>query len=368
MWRNGKVQWRGMLAVLLVSLLLYSTDIHASNSKDYLDELNAGVAVLMDTSAYNSDSTKDAIKALNMLVDQNREDGQSDYKEDLFMANVQMAMNVRKEPDEKSAKVGVLYKDCGGHVLDRKDGWTKIQSGELIGWAKDSYLLFGEEAAKMADDVGFKTVVVESDTLAMRKEANENAEVIGLLAMGDALIMDEVIDDTWVAVEYEGEVGYVAAAYVSQDFQIDAGETMRAIELREAAEEAAREEARKKELTRQREAMIANADEVRLLGALIQCEAGVHCYDGMIAVGAVVMNRVKSPAYPNTIASVIYASGQFTPALNGKVAKRYNGTVNPLCIQAAQAAINGQTNVGDATHFRRAGNHDGIEIGGQVFW
>ena len=80
------------------------------------------------------------------------------------------------------------------------------------------------------------------------------------------------------------------------------------------------------------------------------------------------MNRVRSGGYPNTISGVIYASGQFTPALNGKVAKRVEAGVRPSCLQAAQEAIAGVSNVGGATHFRRAGNHDGQIIGSHVFW
>ena len=81
------------------------------------------------------------------------------------------------------------------------------------------------------------------------------------------------------------------------------------------------------------------------------------------------MNRVRSGAYPNTISGVIFASGQFTPALNGKVARVYtSGNIMDSCYEAAQAAINGETNVGEATHFRRAGNHDGLLIDHQVFW
>ena len=60
------------------------------------------------------------------------------------MADVQDALNVRAEASEESEKVGLLYKDCGGRILERKDGWTKIKSGDLIGWAKDDYLLFDE--------------------------------------------------------------------------------------------------------------------------------------------------------------------------------------------------------------------------------
>ena len=58
-----------------------------------------------------------------------------------------------------------------------------------------------------------------------------------------------------------------------------------------------------------------------LLAALIQCEAGEEPYEGQVAVGAVVMNRVRSGAYPNTVKGVIYASGQFTPAGSGQVGR-----------------------------------------------
>ena len=107
-----------------------------------------------------------------------------------------------------------------------------------------------------------------------------------------------------------------------------------------------------------------------LLAALIQCEAGSEPYEGQLAVGAVVMNRVRSGAYPDNIYGVIYASGQFTPAMSGKVDALYvSGKVKDSCIQAAQEAIAGNTNVGSATHFRRNnGTREGIVIGKQIFW
>ena len=106
------------------------------------------------------------------------------------------------------------------------------------------------------------------------------------------------------------------------------------------------------------------------MAALIQCEAGSEPYEGQLAVGAVVMNRVRSGAYPDNIYGVIYASGQFTPAMSGKVDALYvSGKVKDSCIQAAQEAIAGNTNVGSATHFRRNnGTREGIVIGKQIFW
>ena len=105
-----------------------------------------------------------------------------------------------------------------------------------------------------------------------------------------------------------------------------------------------------------------------LLGALIQCEAGNQPYEGKVAVGAVVMNRLRSGAYPNTLYGVIYASHQFSPAGCGALDRRIAKGVDNSCLQAAQEALNGYSNVGNATHFRRTGAHDGIVIAGHVFW
>ena len=81
------------------------------------------------------------------------------------------------------------------------------------------------------------------------------------------------------------------------------------------------------------------------------------------------MNRVRSGAYPNTIHGVIYASGQFTPAMNGKVDARYaSGKISESCKQAAKEALSGVSNVGDCTHFRRNDGREGIVIGNHVFY
>ena len=97
-------------------------------------------------------------------------------------------------------------------------------------------------------------------------------------------------------------------------------------------------------------------------------EAGRGPLAGPVSVGAVVMNRVNSGAYPDTIGGVIYASGQFTPTKSGRVEKLAVNSVKDSCLQAARAAMAGETPVGGAMHFRRAGKHDGIVIGDHVFW
>ena len=347
-------RYRLLLACLILGISLCGLSLEAQ-ATDGNDFLSVGVSQIVDPTGKAANA--ETIRELTELSEANG--GQEET--DLVMANVQVAMNVREEADEESAKIGLLYKDCGGRILERKDGWTRLRSGDLVGWANDDYLLFGEDAEALANEVGNLIVQIETDTLCVRREPETDAETLGFIPRDEELEIIGELDDEWISVNYEGETGYVSSEYVDVDFHIDEGETLIAINKREEAE-------REAKLTANRGAVVVGGDDTRLLAALIFCEAGIETYNGKLAVGAVVMSRVRSAAYPNTISGVIFASGQFTPAMNGKVARVYGGDIPESCWEAARAAINGETNVGDATHFRRAGNHEGLLIDRQVFW
>lgn len=110
-------------------------------------------------------------------------------------------------------------------------------------------------------------------------------------------------------------------------------------------------------------------EEVRMMAAMIQCEAGGELYEGKVAVGACIMNRVRSAAYPDNIADVIYQPGQFGPAGSRKFAELLaTDTISDSCRQAALEAYKGLDNIGGLTHFRRAGGRDGMVIGNHVFY
>lgn len=93
--------------------------------------------------------------------------------------------------------------------------------------------------------------------------------------------------------------------------------------------------------------------ELRLMASIINCEAGGESFQGQVAVGIVVMNRVKSKAFPSTIKKVIYQKGQFSPVRNGmlrKKLKQYDaGKTNSAqwksCIKAAKKALNGESTI-----------------------
>ncbi len=92
--------------------------------------------------------------------------------------------------------------------------------------------------------------------------------------------------------------------------------------------------------------------QVKLLAALIYCEAGNQIYDGKVAVGAVVLNRVESGRFPNTMEGVIYQRGQFTPAMTGKLARVLaSNRIPSACYDAAYDALNGADPVNGALFF-----------------
>lgn len=95
------------------------------------------------------------------------------------------------------------------------------------------------------------------------------------------------------------------------------------------------------------------AGDLELMAAIIECEAGGESYTGKLAVGSVVMNRVRSSYFPNTISGVIYQSGQFSPVASGRFAVVLARGANDICRQAAEESMNGSSVVGDCLFFRR---------------
>lgn len=142
-------------------------------------------------------------------------------------------------------------------------------------------------------------------------------------------------------------------------------------------------EALKKQL-KEEQAMIAKASKMKwrdiselnfevsdrdLLAALIYCEAGNQPYVGKVAVGAVVINRVRSAAYPNNLAGVIYQKGQFSPVASGRLATRLAMGADDSCYQAADDALSGQSPVGNCLYFRTViPQVSGTIIGDHVFY
>jgi len=337
---------------------------------------NSSETAIVDYASLNlSAGSSDVIEAFYLYSEDDVEEAKAQIEEELqaerearytlAMAKTSDYVNVRNNPGTDGEKVGVLYKNCGGTVLERGDGWTKIESGEVVGWVSNDFLYQYEEAESYAEEVCKKYANVDTQALRIRKAPGEDTEILGLLETGTDLeiIPESEPTEGWLKVIYQGKEGYVSADYVTVERYINEGETIEEIEERERL--AAME---KSKLVTKYGSVAANVDDTTLLAAIIYCEAGNQGYEGQLAVGAVVCNRVRSGSYPNNIHDVVYQKGQFGPATNGSLSKALSNGVNENCRKAAIDALAGSTNVGNALHFRRAGGREGVVIGDHVFY
>ena len=307
---------------------------------------------------------------LNALMNQlSAEDVEEILAEDkwdgMVMAKVDSSVSVRADATTEAAVIGKMFKGDAGEIVEQGEGWTMIQSGDVTGWVSDEYLAFGQEAEERAEADVPKVATVTAQTLKVRDTASMEAPVIDLIGKGETIEVGEE-QDGWLEIIYsDGDINYISAEYVEVNYDYGEAKTIEEVRKEEAERKAAEE---KEKRTANLGAIAASADDLTLLAALIQAEAGNQPYEGQVGVGAVVMNRVRSGAYPNSIQAVISAPGQFGPVASGRVSAILAAGPKASCMQAAQEAINGVDNVNGATSFRRAGSAEGLVIGNHVFF
>lgn len=306
-----------------------------------------------------------------------------------LMPKVEESLNVRAQADEQSDIVGKLYKGSVADIVENDGTWAHIKSGNVDGYVNVSYCVTGTDALSYAYDTCGEIATVNTDGLRVRETADTNSKALEVADQGKTYQVDRAAQaqDGWIAVVSNSQTGYIAADYATRSLNTRVGITIEEEQAqiaaqkeaeRKAAEEKAAAEAAKaaqkntsentsskKAETTQGEAVSAGADDLTLLAAIIECEAGGESYECQLAVGAAVINRVKSGSYPNSISGVIYQKGQFGPASSGKLARKLSGRISSSCYSAAQEAMSGVDNTGGCTSFNDHGS--GISIGNMKF-
>lgn len=329
----------------------------------------------------------------------------------VMLVDAASVADVHAEADETSP---VLVKLSGTQavVLGHDEDWTKVQVGDITGWVESEHLTNGSdttedivpESPEKTEQTGSTEEKIEQKEQTEEKESisepEQNEEVQAVMAAAkdtqrineqQKAIETQKAEEAAKAAEEQKAIQKAAeeaAKKAAAQAQAAAEEAARkaAAEAQAAAEEAARKAAAEAQAAAEQaaakaaaeaqaaqQAVIAQAgvspQDVDLLAALIQCEAGGEPYVGQVAVGNVVMNRVESAGHPASIPDVIYAAGQFSPVRNGSLSRTLStGKVSASCRQAAVEAIAGSSPVGDKLYFRRANGRGGQIIGNHVFY
>ena len=304
----------------------------------------------------------------------------------VMLVDAASVADVHAEADETSP---VLVKLSGTQavVLGHDEDWTKVQVGDITGWVESEHLTNGSdttedivpESPEKTEQTGSTEEKIEQKEQTEEKESiSEPEQNEAVQAVMAAAKDTQRINEQQKAIETQKAEEAAKAAEEQKAIQKAAEEAAKkaVAEAQAAAEEAARKaaaEAQAAAVQAAQQAVIAQAgvspQDVDLLAALIQCEAGGEPYVGQVAVGNVVMNRVESAGHPASIPDVIYAAGQFSPVRNGSLSRTLStGRVSASCRQAAVEAIAGSSPVGDKLYFRRANGRGGQIIGNHVFY
>ena len=296
-------------------------------------------------------------------------------------------LDIHAEANTASAVIGQVMEDGHVAILAKYNDWVQIQAGEIAGWVPAENLveteISNEEAVAANEQViAERTGETASEDEFFAEEEVQQDETAALQAEASEAAQNEIeeVQAAEEAARIEAEAQAKAAAEEAARIEAEA-------QAKAAAEEAARIEAEAQAKAAEEAARIAaesqqaalaaqaaqtaaiSSEELKLLANIIYCEAGSESYVGKVAVGNVIMNRVKSASQPNTITEVVYAKGQFSPVRNGSLQRALSSDkADAACYQAAIEALAGAQPVGGKLFFRRNNGRSGQVIGHHVFY
>ena len=294
-------------------------------------------------------------------------------------------LDIHAEANTASAVIGQVMEDGHVAILAKYNDWVQIQAGEIAGWVPAENLveteISNEEAVAANEQViAERTGATASEDEFFAEEEVQQDETAALQAEASEAAQNEIeeVQAAEEAARIEAEAQAKAAEEAAQlEAEAQAKAAEEAARLEAEAQAKAAEEAAQLEAEAQQAALAAqaaqtaavSAEELKLLANIIYCEAGSESYVGKVAVGNVIMNRVKSASQPNTITEVVYAKGQFSPVRNGSLQRALSSDkADAACYQAAIEALAGAQPVGGKLFFRRNNGRSGQVIGHHVFY
>ena len=291
-------------------------------------------------------------------------------------------VNIRKEASTEAEVLGKLYKGSAATILKTKGQWCYVESGSVKGYIKAEFLKTGISDDELIAKYGELRIMVDVDGLNVRETTDTESAKLDVIYKNEVYpVLDTKGDWIKIKIEDDNVTGYVKKEFT--ELIVSFKEAVSKEEEQELLKLQAEEQAKKETQIKQQDGVSYCSEDLMLLACLVHAEAGTQSYEGKLAVANVVLNRVKSSKYPDSIKAVIYQSGQFSVARSGSLAKQldcyanYNSNYQKLSIKAAKAALEGANNIGSRLYFHsyKAAVNKGydekenaVKIGDQLFW
>lgn len=241
--------------------------------------------------------------------------------------------------------------------------------GEFLNF-NDYIEQLSEYDRKMLDEYQATIVTIEEEKQRLKEEKEELESLKAQAEAEKSRVAGMVSSTSNNIAAYSDQISEAEAEALAYEQQIKEQEENIEYLKKKLAEEIAMSQLAASSAKRDiSEVTFADGDRY-LLASLIYCEAGGEPYEGQLAVGAVVINRVLSSVYPDTVVGVIYQNKQFSPVASGRLALALaDGRATASCYKAADEAMAGMTNVGNCVYFRTPiEGLVGKQIGGHIFY
>ncbi|HWT26447.1 MAG TPA: cell wall hydrolase [Mobilitalea sp.] len=291
-------------------------------------------------------------------------------------------VNIREKAETDADVLGKLYRGSAAKILDKKDGWYHVESGSVKGYVKSDFIKTGFPDDELIKKYGILSITVKVDGLNVREKPDMESDKLTVIYMNETYPVMEQKGD-WIKVDITDDnvIGYVKSEFA--DVNVEFKKAVSKEEELELQRAKAEEKAKKETEIKYRDEVDYSDTDLKLLSCLVQAEAGDQTYEGKLAVANIVLNRVKSSKYPDTIKAVIYQPGQFSVAASGSLAKQlanydnFHSNSQLLSIKAAKAALRGANNIGSRLYFHsyRAAERKGysersnaVKLDDQYFW
>lgn len=146
-------------------------------------------------------------------------------------------LNIRKKASINAKIVGKMKKGNIATVLNKGDEWSKVRSGNVTGYVKNQYLVFGNEIETFAKQNVKKKAKVQAETLRVREKASTDSKIVTLVSEGDKLKVKKQTAD-WAKVKVKGKIGYISKDYAKVTYSFGKAKSMKQIQAKEAARKA----------------------------------------------------------------------------------------------------------------------------------
>ena len=151
-------------------------------------------------------------------------------------------LNIRKKGSINAKIVGKMKKGNIATVLKKGSEWSKVRSGNVTGYVKNQYLVFGDEIKNFAKQNVKKVAKVQTETLRVRKKASTDSKIVTLVSEDDKLKVKKQSDD-WAKVKVDGQTGYVSKDYAKVTYSFGKAKSMKQIQAEQVAKEAQKQAA-----------------------------------------------------------------------------------------------------------------------------